>query len=266
MWVKGRYVMAASGKKVGVRAAIGVLATSLLLLGMAAPASAQGIFERIFGGLRHAIEAPSQSPTNIQAFVDPYTSLARAIDQPLRAETGPARAFCVRTCDGRYFPVQAHAGLSTAEACRSFCPASQTRLYSGGTIDSAVTSNGSRYADLDNAFVYRRQLVAGCTCNGRDAFGLAHIDATSDPTLRPGDVVATKSGLMAFTGGKNGGKTNNVAEFTPIDSYRGLNRTSRDKLSEIKIMPPNPGAPELTSSSIPRVARSDSSQRVQLSR
>ncbi len=108
--------------------------------------------------------------------------------------------------------------------------------------------------------------MAGCTCNGRDAFGLAHIDATSDPTLRPGDVVATKSGLLAFTGGNNGGNTNNVAAFTPIDSYRGLNKTARDRLSEIKIMPPNPGAPELTTSNIPPVARSDSRQRAQLSR
>lgn len=256
--------MAARGKRAGVRAAIGVLAASLMMLGVGTPASAQGIFERIFSGLRHAVEGPSQQPTNIQAFVDPYTSLARAVapSSPLRAETGPARAFCVRTCDGHYFPVQAHAGLSTAEACRSFCPASQTRLYSGGTIDSAVTSNGSRYADSDNAFVYRRQLVAGCTCNGRDAFGLTQLDAKSDPTLRAGDIVATKSGLVAFTGGKN----SNVAEFTPIDSYRGLNKTSRDRLSEIKIMPPNPGAPKLTTSKIPPVARSDSTQRAQLSR
>ena len=254
--------MAASGKRVGVRAAIGVLAASLLMLSVPAPASAQGIFERIFSGLRHALGAPPQPPTNIQAFVDPYTSLARAIDQPLRAEAGPARAFCVRSCDGRYFPVQAHAGLSAAEACRSFCPASQTRLYSGGTIDYAVTSDGSRYADLDNAFVYRQRLVDGCTCNGRDAFGLAQVDAKSDPTLRAGDVVATKSGLVAFTGAK----TNNVAEFTPIDSYRGLNKTSRDKLSEIKIMPPNPGAPELATSAIRPAARSDAHQRAQLSR
>jgi hypothetical protein len=254
--------MAASGKSAVVRVVAGVLGLGLMTF--AAPASAQGIFERIFSSLLHSAHEPSQPPTNIQAFVDPYTSLTRAIDPPppLRSETGPARAFCVRTCDGRYFPVQAHAGLSTAEACRSFCPASQTRLYSGGTIDTAATSDGSRYADLDNAFVYRRQLVAGCTCNGRDAFGLAHVDAKSDPTLRAGDVVATKSGLVAFTGGKS----NNVAEFTPIDSYRGLNKTSRDKLSEIKIMPPNPGAPELATSRIPPVARSDSRQRAQLSR
>lgn len=253
--------MAAGGKRAVIRVIAGVLGLGLMTF--AAPASAQGIFERIFSGLRQSVHAPPQQPTNIQAFVDPYSNLDRAINppQPLRAETGPARAFCVRSCDGRYFPVQAHAGLSAAEACRSFCPASQTRLYSGGTIDSAVTSNGSRYADHDNAFVYRQRLVDGCTCNGRDAFGLAQVDAKSDPTLRQGDIVATKSGLAAVSGARN-----NVAEFTPIDSYRGMNKTARDKLSAIKIMPPNPGAPELTTSKIQPVARSDSRQRAQLSR
>ena len=39
--------------------------------------------------------------------------------------------------------------------------------------------------------------------NGRDAFGLAPYDMTSDPTLRPGDVVATKDGFQAF-GGRSG--------------------------------------------------------------
>ena len=253
--------MAASGKRAGVRAAIGVLA--LLMLGVATPASAQGIFERIFGGLMHSTQAPPQPPTNIQAYVDPAANLRNHFNPPplLRVETGPARAFCVRTCDGSYFPVRAHAGLSAAEACRSFCPASQTRLYSGGSIDSAVTSNGSRYADLDNAFVYRRQLVAGCTCNGRDAFGLAHIDATSDPTLRPGDVVVTKSGLMAFSGSRN-----KTADFTPVGSYGGFSQSERNKLSALKIQENTPAAAEATSSLAPAAAHLAARRSAQLSR
>jgi hypothetical protein len=237
--------MAASGKKAGFGAAFGVLVASLTMLGAVAPASAQGIFERIFGALLHSSHAQPQQPTNIQAFVEPSADLPNHYNTsaPLRVETGPARAFCVRTCDGRFFPVQAHAGLSAAQACRSFCPASQTRLYSGGTIDSAVTSNGSRYADLDNAFVYRRRLVAGCTCNGRDAFGMAHIDAISDPTLRQGDVVATKSGLMAFTGSKN-----KTADFTPVGNYHALPQSERNKLSALKIQVNTPAAAEATSS------------------
>src|SRR5882757_4608567 len=134
-----------------------------------APASAQGLFERIFGGLRHAISAPARQPSNINSFADPFSSLANAINgQPNQerraADFNPARGFCVRTCDGRFFRVEARAGLSATESCNAFCPASQTKLYSGGSIDNAVAGDGSRYEDLDNAFVYRERLVDGCTC------------------------------------------------------------------------------------------------------
>jgi len=190
----------------GRSAALGIFSLALLTFGLSASAAAQGIFERIFGGLRQAVEAP-RPPANISAYADPFSS--RVNEPPQRAEA-PARAFCVRTGDGFYFPVQSRPGLSAAQACNAFCPGSKTALYSGGTIDNAATSDGSRYADLANAFLYRKQLVAGVTCNGRNAFGLAHIDINSDPTLRAGDMVATKTGLMAFTG-----TTNKVATFAP---------------------------------------------------
>ena len=255
--------MAAHRGKAVFRVAAGMLTVSLLTLSLSAPASAQGIIERIFGSLRPAVEAP-QAPTNIHAYAEPSANLGNAINAPQRAATGPAHAFCVRSCDGRFFPVQARAGLSAADSCRAFCPASQTRLYSGGAIDHAVASDGSRYADMDNAFVYRKQLVDGCTCNGRDPFGLARMDAKADPTLRPGDVIATKTGLVAFTGTKD-----KVADFTPIDSYRGMSQNARDKLSDVRIMPSNPGAAEVTAATIPTAAdraRDNDSRRAQLSR
>jgi hypothetical protein len=128
--------------------------------------------------------------------------------------------------------------MSAAQACRAFCPASETRLYSGSTIDYAVARDGSRYASLGTAYAYRRHLVAGCTCNGRDPFGLAHIDAATDPTLRPGDVVTTRNGMIAFAGRKNG-----TAEFTPAASYPHFSKGYRDKLAAMQIMPPNLSAP-----------------------
>jgi hypothetical protein len=250
--------MATSSKSAMFRVAIGVL--GLLMLALPAPASAQNIFERIFGGLRHAVEAP-RLPENVHAFVDPFTGLADAINPPRQRADGPAKAFCVRTCDGRYFPVQAHAGSSAAEACHSFCPASQTRLYSGGDIDYAVASDGSRYADMKNAFAYRQRLVSGCTCNGRDAFGLAPIDPKTDPTLRPGDIVATNNGLVAMTGSKN-----KTAQFTPVGN---LPQSYRGTLSELKIQRSNERALNTTSSLVPPVAdkaRDDDRRRAQLDR
>jgi hypothetical protein len=230
--------MQQGGKNMMLRAA-GVLAAGLLTLGLAAPASAQGLFESIFDSLSRALHAPVREPAPIHAFAEPSVRFERAVNPPsVHVETGPAKAFCVRTCDGHFFPVRAHAGMSAAEACRAFCPASQTRLYSGSTIDYAVARDGSRYASLDTAYAYRRQLVAGCTCNGRDQFGLAHIDAATDPTLRPGDVVATKDGMVAFTG-----RTNKTANFTPVESYSHFSKSYRDELAAMQIMPPNLSAP-----------------------
>jgi len=251
--------MLAGGKRAGFRVAIGILAAGLLVIGATAPASAEGLFEHLFGGFhRHQAAAP---PPSSQAFVDPFTALANHFNPPPErrvADSGSSRGFCVRSCDGRYFPVQASAGMSAAEACHSFCPASQTKLYSGGSIDYAVATDGGRYADSDTAFVYRKQLVANCTCNGRDAFGLAHIDAAHDTTLRPGDVVATKTGLMAVTGTRN-----KAAEFTPVATSRAYSPLERDKLSQMKVRENVPASVETTASIPP--ARDDS-HRAQLAR
>ena len=51
-----------------------------------------------------------------------------------------------------------------------------------------------------------------CTCNGKDAFGLAKFDLTSDPTLRPGDIVSTKNGFKVYAGRR--GQTD---AFAPVD-------------------------------------------------
>lgn len=225
----------------GRRRASGVVAAGVFVAGLTlapAPASA-GFFEQLFGGLRHAFSHRAEPPRHADSFADPFTSLARALssdDEPRGRErvvsrnAGPVRGFCVRTCDGHYFPVQAHPGMSAADACHSFCPASETRVYSGSDIDYATTSDGSRYADLPNAYRYRKQLVSGCTCDGRSAFGVARVDLANDPTLRPGDVVATKNGLMAVDA------HNKAATFTPVEASR-LPKSERDALAQVRVKP-----------------------------
>jgi hypothetical protein len=68
-------------------------------------------------------------------------------------------------------------------------------LFSGTSIDNASSKEGKSYSALPNAFRYRKELVAGCTCNGKDVIGLANIKAEDDKTLRRGDMVASKGGL-----------------------------------------------------------------------
>jgi len=242
--------MALSGKNQAFGAIVATGALALVVLGVPQPASA-GFFERLFGGIGRAIEGPTAAVGN--AANDLIDHLGSSQDTRVRtANNGPAKAFCVRTCDGHYFPVSSHNGLSAAEACRSFCPAAQTKLFNGSDIDYAAASDGSRYADMRNAYAYRKKIASNCSCNGRTPFGLAHIDATTDPTLRPGDIVATETGLLAYTG-KGGDRTDVAANFTPVQSYNGLSKAMRDKLGETKIAAPAPLPGEL-SAPIPRTA------------
>jgi hypothetical protein len=85
-------------------------------------------------------------------------------------------------------------------------------LY-GGDIDNAVTENGRPYSDLPNAFRYRKELVAGCTCNGRDPAGLAPVSIDKDPTLRKGDIIAGAHGLEIAT---RNADPRGGANFTPL--------------------------------------------------
>ena len=243
--------MATFGQKSKFCLAAAAFCVSMAALCLPQPAHA-GFFDRLFGDIRRAVQPPPRAPSALP-FADPFSSLANHINpaarEQLRADnSGPAKAFCVRTCDGHFFPVQANAGVSAAESCRSFCPASETKLYGGSNIDTATATDGGRYAELPNAFVYRKAMVAGCTCNGKNPFGLARLDAANDPTLRQGDIVATKTGLVAFTGANN-----HVANFTPVENYSRLSKETRDRLAETKIMPHTAGSasPEITSTITP---------------
>ena len=196
-------------------------------------ASAEDLFSFLFGGaqrqqqrqlLRRRISSPIRSAS---------TSSLRRRRAPV-ASSGSGPAFCVRTCDGRYFPL-ARGNASPVQMCQAFCPASPTRVFFGSTIDGASSSNGERYADSENAFAFRKALRADCTCNGRDPAGLAPVDLTLDTSLRPGDVIATTTGLVAYSGVKVG--VNQTAEFTPVASYPGLTADVRARLGEMKVAP-----------------------------
>ena len=234
------------------------LALAILVLPNGSASAQNGFFDMLFG---------RWSPGNsASAYADPNSPL-RAPDAN-RGDSGGSVAFCVRVCDGRYFPMQRHGGITPAQTCSSFCPASQTKIYSGGGIDQAVGTDGKRYAELSTAFVYREKIVPGCTCNGKDAFGLINTPIEDDPTLHPGDIVATNSGLMAYSGGAKRQNANLMpANFTPIESYPGLSADLRRKLTETKITPAaETPAPPAQVKPADAGARNGKNKRVQLDR
>ena len=190
------------------------------------PVSAEGLFDFFFGGAKQ--QRPAAAP-QASFFADPNQQQAAP-----RTAGGSGPAFCVRGCDGKYFPLM-RASASPVAMCQSFCPASPTKVFFGSNIDSATAANGERYADSENAYAYRKALRADCTCNGRDPAGLAPVDLTLDTSLRPGDVIATTNGLVAYSGVRVG--NDQTAEFTPVASYPGLTADVRARLSEMKVAP-----------------------------
>jgi hypothetical protein len=196
-------------------------------------ASAEGLFDFFFGGLQK--QQQQKAPPQASFFADPFGNNQPPAPPPRPVASGSGPAFCVRSCDGRYFPLTTRGGASPVQTCQAFCPASPTKVFYGSNIDSASSGNGERYADSENAFAYRKAMRADCTCNGRDPAGLAPVDLTLDTSLRPGDVIATTNGLVAYSGVKVG--ASQTAEFTPVASYPGLTAEVRARLGEMKVAP-----------------------------
>ena len=195
-------------------------------------ASAEGIFDFFFGGFQK--QQQRQAPGQANFFADPFGLNQQPAPPPRPVASASGPAFCVRSCDGKYFPL-ARGNATPVQMCQAFCPASATKVFFGSSIDGAYASGGERYADSENAFAYRKALRADCTCNGRDPAGLAPVDLTLDTSLRPGDVIATTDGLVAYSGVRIG--ASQTAEFTPIASYPGLTAETRARLGEMKVAP-----------------------------
>jgi hypothetical protein len=157
----------------------------------AAPAQPRGFFETLFGG--------RGGGGNTTA---PFGSG----DLTPSDQTSTFRTICVRTCDGFYFPVSYAAGQARfrddEQACQRMCPASEVMLFSyrnpGEDVSQAVSINGQPYASLPNAFKYRQEFNAACSCKrpGESwAEALRHLD---DTTVERGDIIVTEETAKAL--------------------------------------------------------------------
>jgi Protein of unknown function (DUF2865) len=190
-------------RRLGVGATLAICASFL-----AYPAQAGDFFSSLFGAFGARPPAPSRM------VIPSGDDGAQSMEAPRpRAAYGGGQAWCVRTCDGRYFPITGPDAQSKAASCNGFCPASQTEIVYGNDIDHAATSNGKPYSQLPNAFKYRNEVVAGCTCNGKDQAGLAPVPIDRDPTLRKGDIVAGADGLVIANPGSG---RHAELNFTPV--------------------------------------------------
>jgi hypothetical protein len=189
----------------GIGATVGA-ALAVALCGLSFPAQAGDLFSNFFGMLGGRSHGPP--------IARPFSDESNPGDAPrARASYGGGPAWCVRACDGRHFPISGADEQSRQASCNSLCPSGNTEIVYGSDIDHAATSTGKPYSQLPNAFRYRTEAVAGCTCTGKDQAGLASVPVENDPTLRKGDIVAGANGLMIAN--PSGGKQAE-ANFTPL--------------------------------------------------
>jgi Protein of unknown function (DUF2865) len=156
---------------------------------------------------------------------------------PFAAVRGGGRdgriTYCVRTCDGFYFPLSVTTGSDRDDqaACNRLCPTAETRLYVGQTgadmDESRARQTGRRYAQMSTAFAYRRGLDKSCSCSAGGVGLTNEASVYRDPTLKVGDVVMTPKGMRVFTGGRFPYRE---ANFTTIDRSRQLAGGSRETL------------------------------------
>ncbi len=194
------------------QAALGVaavLCTLALTSTLTSSAQAEDFLSALFGAF-----GGGRPPVISLPFANEGGPIAPPADVRPRAAYSGGQAYCVRTCDGRYFPITASDSQSRAASCTNFCPASETKLVYGSHIDNAVTENGKPYSELPNAFRYRNEIVAGCTCNGHDQIGLAPVKIEDDPTLRKGDIVVGAGGAL-MAAGRGADKRGASLNFSP---------------------------------------------------
>ncbi|GGH10110.1 hypothetical protein GCM10007036_06500 [Alsobacter metallidurans] len=112
--------------------------------------------------------------------------------------------FCVRACDGFYFPLGAKAqdGKSDAEMCSFVCPGTQMDVYRsrGEDMSLAVGATGRLYKDLPSAFAYRKASIPACGCQKPGSYAEWAKRLLADPTLKSGDIVVNEQSAALFTG------------------------------------------------------------------
>jgi hypothetical protein len=153
--------------------------------------------------------------------------------------TGGPRAYCVRTCDGFFFPagpaLSGEGRRAQQMTCNSLCPGAEVAVYTvgnQGTIEDAMGPRGQNYSALRTAFRFRQGVDRTCTCTGSATNGLARLPITHDFTLRAGDVVVTEAGVRVFSGGAR--FPYRAQDFVEARSYGRLPQDVQRRVAEIQ--------------------------------
>ena len=162
-------------------------AAAVLCLSLASAAQAQDFFSQLFGGFGRsrgpAIRMPFDDGPPVQ-----------------RSPKAGAMAAAVR----RFACGPAMAGISRSRYRTIRAAPRPAAALSGERYQGCLRQQHRRCLDRQRQALHGiaervplpHELVSGCTCNGKDALGLAQVKIEDDPTLRKGDIVAGENGIL----------------------------------------------------------------------
>lgn len=146
----------------------------------------RGFLEMLFGGGRSS-EDTGGGETVLEPEMEPGET----------PHVSTFRTVCVRACDGFFFPISFQTtknAFNRDEAiCRATCPGAEAKLFAypnpGGKMENASDINGEPYTNLQNAFRYRKEFVAGCSCKPEGMNWAEALQGVEDKTVKQGDIV-----------------------------------------------------------------------------
>jgi hypothetical protein len=164
-----------------------------------------------------------------------------------------AGGFCVRTCDGYYFPLIKSTKATRQQSCELACPSAPMEIYDGPSIESARNSKGQRYSALNVAFAFRDRAKSSCTCNDpQSSQAFFERTARNDPTLQSGDILIEDTGAFVYRD----------AKLVPLSNASFMSSTLRDRLRAMlrrtgSVRPVVSDAPAHPAASGPELGRED---------
>jgi hypothetical protein len=172
---------------------------ALWTLVLAQPAGAQDLLDFLFGPDQ---ETPAQRETK-----RPSGDVSFGPKRPAKKAAGAgggrggthAGGYCVRTCDGYFFPLVKSSRATRQQSCNFACPSATVEIYDGPNIESARNARGETYKALVEQIAGRGEASGRCSCNDPSTSAAYSREAArTDPTLQTGDFVIEDEGPLVF--------------------------------------------------------------------
>ena len=178
---------------------------------------------------------------------------------------GTLRTWCVRRCDGYYFPISFSTSRDRLETdaamCRGLCPAGDAELFfhylHGEGPEQMQSLTGEAYVSLETAFSYRTALNENCACGDPAILQspaasqpiVAALDPTRIPRPRPAIGRDPETALNSL-----GGFALDIRARGVADAYVPAGASDGAETSSVRIILPHwdAEAPDVMLSPVPQ--------------